>query len=109
MKKILACLVVICCLFNFVALTANATDSNEVEINVEVYDETVTVDISTNFACGGLQGALEDKLGNLTYDAATVNADINSQNAIGSSVLDSKGKTRFVLVGDIADGTDGNQ
>ena len=68
----------------------------------------VTVDISTNFECGGLLGALVYDAENLTYEAAIINDNVKEYNEVKSSILDSDGKTRLALVGDVANGTDGN-
>lgn len=108
MKKFLVCLVVISCLVLSLCIPVSAEAQKEVDVIVDVNGNDVTVEINTNFACGGLQGVLKYDSQKLTYDSAEVADEIAPNNTLESTVANSNGKTKLAFVGSVAEGTQGS-
>lgn len=108
MKKILALILTVCCLSVLLCFPVNAAGEKEVLLVVEKSGGDITVDISTNFKCGAIQGAVKYDGDNIEYDSAAVNSGIEENNAVASSFKNSSGTTRVALVGDSLSGTENN-
>lgn len=107
MKKILACLAIICCLTMVLGLPASAASAKDVDVIVNVKNEEVTVSINTNFACGGVQGVLKYDSEKIAYKDITVTNAIVKNNTADTTVSSSAGQTKVALVGDVSNGTTG--
>lgn len=108
MKKIVALLLIIGCLVTVLSLPVGAASSNnEVDFIVKADGENITVDVKTNFACGGLQGALNYDVEEIAYNNINFETAINSKNKANDSIKNVDGTTKFAFVGDVKDGTTG--
>ena len=108
MKKIVALLLIIGCLVTVLSLPVGAASSNnEVDFIVKADGENITVDVKTNFACGGLQGTLNYDVEKIAYNNINFETAINSKNKANDSIKNVDGATKFAFVGDVKDGTTG--
>lgn len=108
MKRIIALLLIIGCLFTVISLPVGAASSNnEVDFIVKSDGENITVDVKTNFACGGLQGTLNYDAEEIAYNNINFETAINSKNKANDSIKNVDGATKFAFVGDVKDGTTG--
>ena len=107
MKKIVALLLIIGCLVTVLSLPVGAASSNEVDFIVKADGENITVDVKTNFACGGLQGTLNYDVEEIAYNNINFETAINSKNKANDSIKNVDGATKFAFVGDVKDGTTG--
>lgn len=109
MKKILALLLIIGCLFTALSLPVGAvTSNNDVDFIVKAENGNIAIDVETNFACGGLQGALLFDDGEISYSNVEFADGINSKNKSSNSIKNEAGATKFVFVGNVKDGTTEN-
>ena len=98
MKKLLSLVVVICCVSLLFCLPVQAAGENEVLFVVDTDGNTVTVDVKTEFSCGGVQGLLKYDGSEIAYDEVAFASALSSINSAGNSVSDSSGATKIALV-----------
>ena len=98
MKKILSLVIVICCLSLLCCLPAQAAGENEVLFVVDPDGDTITVDIKTEFSCGGVQGILSYDGSEIAYEESSFASALASINSASNSFSDSSGATKVALV-----------
>ena len=98
MKKIVSLVIVICCLSLLCCIPAQAAGENEVLFVVDTNGDTITVDIKTEFACGGVQGILNYEGSEIAYEEVAFASALSSINSASNSVSDSSGATKIALV-----------
>lgn len=108
MKKILSLVIVICCLSLLCCLPAQAAGENEVLFVVDPDGDTITVDIKTEFSCGGVQGVLSYDGSAIAYDEVDFADALSSINSANNSVSDSSGATNIALVCSASSGVNGD-
>lgn len=98
MKKIISLVIVICCLSLLCCLPAQAAGESEVLFVVDSDGETITVDVKTEFSCGGVQGILSYDGSEIAYDEVAFASALSSINGASNTVSDSSGATKIALV-----------
>ena len=108
MKKVLSLMAVICCISLIFCLPVGADATNEVLFEVDVYGDTVTVDITTEFNCGAIQGILSYEGSEIAYQNSSFAEGLTSINSAANRFSDSSGSTKIALVCAANGGVNGN-
>ena len=108
MKKVLSLMAVICCISLIFCLPVGADAANEVLFEVDAYGDTVTVDITTEFNCGAIQGILSYDGSKIAYQNSSFADGLSSINSASNSFSDSSGSTKVALVCAANGGVNGN-
>ena len=107
MKKVVAILLVICCLGAALSVSVAAENvNNEVDFIVKTSGENIEIEVNTNFACGSLQGSLLSNA-DVQYENIAFENAISSNNQPNDSIRSTEVITRVALVGDVESGTNG--
>ncbi|MBR4911135.1 MAG: hypothetical protein IKZ47_07455 [Clostridia bacterium] len=98
MKKLLALILALCCISALFCFSVSAAGEKEVLLVVENDSGSIKVDISTEFACGAVQGAIKYDGDQIAYQSSTVAAGINSINEPANSISNTSGTTKVGFV-----------
>ena len=98
MKKLLALILALCCISALFCFSVSATGEKEVLLVVENDSGNIKVDVSTEFACGAVQGAIKYDGDQIVYQSSTVAAGVSSINSAANSVSNSSGTTKVGFV-----------
>ena len=108
MRKVLSLIAVICCISLIFCLPVGADAANEVLFEVDADGNTVTVDITTEFNCGAIQGILSYDGSEIAYENSSFAEGLSSINSAANSFSDSSGATKIALVCAANGGVRGN-
>lgn len=108
MKKLLSVVSVVCLLSLIFCFPASAASEKEVLFVVETSGNTITVDVNTEFNCGGIQGVLSYDGGEIVYNNAVLATGLSNYNTANNSFSNSSGATKVALVCDATNGVNGN-
>ncbi|MBO4468068.1 MAG: dockerin type I repeat-containing protein [Clostridia bacterium] len=108
MKKLLSLIAVICCLSLLLCVPVNADATNDVLFEIDAVDDTITVDITTEFSCGAVQGMLTYNGSEIAYSTSSFAEGLATKNSAANSFSDSSGATKVAVVCSATGGVNGN-
>lgn len=108
MKKLLSLIVAVCCASLLFCFPVNADAANEVLFEVDAVNDTITVNIATEFNCGAVQGMLSYDGSEIAYQTSSFAEGLSSINSAANSFSDNSGTTKVALVCAASGGVNGN-
>ena len=108
MKKLLSLIVAVCCVALMLCIPVSADAANEILFEVDAFNDTITVDITTEFSCGAVQGMLSYDGSEIAYQESAFAEGLTSINSVANSFSDNSGTTKVALVCAASGGVNGN-